>query len=313
MGARSGTDGFQGGAHFAGALVALPGIFVQAPVDDALQDRRKRGRDRRGSLLENLRAQIIGRGATKRPAARGHFVEQDSQRPDVTAFVGFFPFQNFRRDIRKRAGKSVLRFPGLIEPRGLFAGFRFGAARDAEIEHFQASAGCHDYIGGLQVAVNYAPAVSVGQRISQLQAVPLHLFERHPRGGNFRGKRATLHKFHGDVGPAIGFANFVDGANVGVIQGGDRAGFLENALVAGGTSGWQRTEEFQSDVALKLFVAGAVHHAHATFAELVFNYIVAESLTEHTLASRKVDHTRGLGASKSLAVCSICKGFQEMR
>jgi hypothetical protein len=41
--------------------------------------------------------------------------------------------------------------------------------------------------------------------------------------------------------------------------------------MARGTAGGKDSKEFEGDVALELFVTGAKHHAHATFAELLFN------------------------------------------
>ncbi len=49
------------------------------------------------------------------------------------------------------------------------------------------------------------------------------------------------------------------------------AGFLQHIFMAGGAAGWKDSEKFECDVALELFVTGAIHHAHATFAELLFN------------------------------------------
>lgn len=66
-------------------------------------------------------------------------------------------------------------------------------------------------------------------------------------------------------------------------------------------AGGKYAEEFQRDLALQLFVAGAIHDAHPTFAELVFDDVVADPLTNHGGDLGKVDHTQGGVASKSLA------------
>jgi hypothetical protein len=56
---------------------------------------------------------------------------------------------------------------------------------------------------------------------------------------------------------------------------------LHHAFVPGRLAGRQRFEEFQSHIALQFFIVRAIHHAHATFAELLFDDVVADPLPNH--------------------------------
>jgi len=116
-----------------------------------------------------------------------------------------------------------------------------------------------------------SPAVRVAQCVRKLHAVTLHLIEPHADRGNFYGQRPAFHVLHRDVRLAVDFADFINSADVRVIQGGDGARFLQHIFMAGGAAGGKDSQEFQRDVALEFFVTGAIHHAHATFAELLFN------------------------------------------
>jgi hypothetical protein len=56
-----------------------------------------------------------------------------------------------------------------------------------------------------------------------------------------------------------------------VVEGRDGPGLLQHIFMAGRAAGGKDSEELEGDVSPKLFVMGAIHHAHATFAELLFN------------------------------------------
>jgi hypothetical protein len=119
------------------------------------------------------------------------------------------------------------------------------------------------------------------QGVRQLQAVALHLVRRHTSCRNFQVQPVPFHIFHRNVGLTLNFTDFVHRANVGMIQCGNRSCFLQGSFVAGRAPRGQRFQEFQGHIALQFFILRAIHHTHATFAQLLLDNIVAESLTQH--------------------------------
>lgn len=100
------------------------------------------------------------------------------------------------------------------------------------------------------------------------------------RQGFVEGKRAAgegvlegaaVEKLHDDERMRIGFANFVDGAYVGVMEGGGGLGLalkaFESLRVAGDAVG----KKFQRDEAVQLAVFCLVNDAHAATAEFFYD------------------------------------------
>ena len=101
----------------------------------------------------------------------------------------------------------------------------------------------------------------------------------------------AIEKFHGDEGAAFGFADVVDGADVGVIEGGGGLRFAletgERLRIGGDVFG----EEFECDEAMEAGVFGFVDDAHAAATEFVGDDEVGEVLTDQdwgSLAKREV-------------------------
>ena len=74
------------------------------------------------------------------------------------------------------------------------------------------------------------------------------------------------------------FADFVDGADVGVIEGGGGAGFAAKALEGLRVVGDFVGEKFQGDEAAEFGVFGFEDHAHAAAADFVEDAVVGDSL-----------------------------------
>src|ERR1700733_157387 len=68
-------------------------------------------------------------------------------------------------------------------------------------------------------------AVGSSERVCQLHSPFQHLFKRQGLAGDAMLERGTFHEFHCDKRLTVLVADFVDGANVGMIQGGGCAGF----------------------------------------------------------------------------------------
>jgi hypothetical protein len=69
-------------------------------------------------------------------------------------------------------------------------------------------------------------------------------------------------------------ADFVEGTDVGMIDGGGGAGFPFEAFARHAVAGRFLREKFEGDFAAKFQVLGALDDAHATAAEFVDNPVV---------------------------------------
>ena len=95
-------------------------------------------------------------------------------------------------------------------------------------------------------------------------------------------ERLAFNEFHGDEILAIGFTNFIDGANVGVIQRRSGARFelepLERLLVLGQI----RRQEFQRHAPAELKVFRDPNAPHAARAKALDHLIVGDLTNELT-------------------------------
>ena len=82
------------------------------------------------------------------------------------------------------------------------------------------------------------------------------------------------------------FANFVDRADVGVIQRGSGASLTQEALVGLLILEQLVGQEFEGHAAAQRGVFGLVYHAHAPATQLLDNAIVGNSLAGHGMATR---------------------------
>ena len=93
-------------------------------------------------------------------------------------------------------------------------------------------------------------------------------------------QRQAVQKLHGDEGLAVLLADVVNGADVGMVQGGGGLGFAleagEGLRVAGNFFG----QEFQGDEAMQARVFGFVDDAHAAAAELLDDAVVRDGLAD---------------------------------
>src|ERR1700724_1624752 len=90
-----------------------------------------------------------------------------------------------------------------------------------------------------------------------------------------------IEKLHHDEGLAFTLADFVDGTDVGMIQGRRGTSLPAETFERMRVSGNIFRQELQGDEATKLRVPGLVNHAHAATAELFNNAVVRDGLADH--------------------------------
>ena len=104
---------------------------------------------------------------------------------------------------------------------------------------------------------------------------------------------------HGDEGAAFDLFDFVNGADVGVVEGGGGLGFAREARADFGIGDQMRGQKFQGHGAVQARVFGFVDDAHAAAAELGEDAVGAELLSGGDLA-RLVEGFGGEGLHGAL-------------
>src|SRR5579863_5219178 len=116
------------------------------------------------------------------------------------------------------------------------------------------------------------------ERVGDLDAQIEHRLNLHRLAGDAVPEGLALQQFHGDESSAIGLVNFVNGADVGVVQRRRGLGFAletaESLRVVGEVIG----QEFQGNVTAELEVFGLIHHTHPTTADLAKDAVVGDRL-----------------------------------
>ncbi len=159
---------------------------------------------------------------------------------------------------------------------GNFGAFHFS---EAEVENFDLAAVGDEKIGGFDVAVNDALGVSGFEGVGDLDGHGEELVH---------GKRLAIHdlteslalkKFHDEEVLALVLLDGVDGADVGVIEGGGGAGFALEAFDKLRILGHFGGKKFYSDATAEAGVFGFVDDTHAAAAEFAGNFVVGKDLT----------------------------------
>ena len=89
---------------------------------------------------------------------------------------------------------------------------------------------------------------------------------------------------------ALGLADLVNRADVGMIESGRGLGLVDKSLVGVLVAGEIGRQEFQGHVALERGVVSLVDHTHPAFAEFFDDFVMGYGLADHRISLRKV-HT----------------------
>jgi hypothetical protein len=117
-----------------------------------------------------------------------------------------------------------------------------------------------------------------------------------------------LQQLHNDEVPAFVLLDRVNGADVGVIEGGSGARLALEALERLAVLGHFRGKKLQGHAAAELRILGFVHHTHAARAQLAENLVMQERLADEWV----LVHIRRLMVFGAEAgVKEIGRGLQE--
>ena len=129
-------------------------------------------------------------------------------------------------------------------------------------------------IRGLDVAVNDVFGVGGIERVGDFDGEGEEFFDVHGAAVDAVLERLPIEKFHGDKGVAVLLADIVDGADVGMVQGGGGLRFPLESRESLRIPGDILRQKFQRDEALKARVFGLVNDTHASAAELFDDAVV---------------------------------------
>ena len=236
-------EALQVGADLGRALVAQVTVFLQSFVDDLFQFGGQIGIDAHGGSRLAVQDGVEDDGgsiAAEGDDACAHLVEHGAERKQVAAGVEFLALGLFRRHVRDGADGGAWtgqKFEadgggglgeGACRSRGICGGR--GNLGQAEVENLGVPALGDENVGGLDVAMDDAFAVRGIERVGDLdgQAEQHVHFQRATGDAVLEGQ--AIEVLHGDESLAIFLANIVNGADVGMVQGGGRLGFAPKAL-----------------------------------------------------------------------------------
>jgi hypothetical protein len=111
----------------------------------------------------------------------------------------------------------------------------------------------------------------------------------------------AVEKLHSDETLAVMFTDFIDGANVGVVQSRGSASFAAETLQSMRVTDEILGEELESDKAAKVGVFGLVDDAHAAAAQLFDDAVVRNGFADQEKAPNLVVHVMDDGYPKSTA------------
>jgi hypothetical protein len=153
--------------------------------------------------------------------------------------------------------------------------------RQAEIEQLGLAVPGDENIGRLDVAVDDAFGMGSVECVGNLDAEFQHEVDgqRFAVDAVFEG--LALEIFHGQKRAAIFFADVVDGADVGVVQGRGGTGFAAEPIQNGEMAADLIGQKLERNETAEARVLGFVDHAHSPAAQLFDDSIMGDAFAGH--------------------------------
>ncbi len=251
--------------------VAIGRPFGGRAVDDPVHGRqRRRAAHRRQRLVHDAVEDLRRRLSGKRRAADQQLEEDGADREEIRSGVERIGGELLGRHVVRRAhDRSGHRDVGMCLVGGLLC-----RARQPEVEQLDAVGGEKD-VRRFEVAMDQPAGVNRGQRREDPQRDVNALGERHRPAGEPRRQRLALEQLHRDEQLAVGLADLVQLADVGVRDAGGGARLAPEALSRLGIAS-RLAHHLDGDAAVKALVGGGIHDAHAAFAELRHHAVVGD-------------------------------------
>jgi hypothetical protein len=194
----------------------LRGLLGEAALNDRPQTGGNRGPERLGDFAQDGGADFESGAAFKGQAAGSEFVEDDAESPEIAASVGGVSTKSFGGHVGQGAAHARGGVDAGKRKSGSLEQSAANALGKAEVEDFDEALGSDDDVGTLQIAMDDAAVVSAGERGGNLNAVAEDGLRRQPVSRAHGVQRLAFDEFHHDVEFAVGFADLVNGADVGM-------------------------------------------------------------------------------------------------
>ena len=140
----------------------------------------------------------------------------------------------------------------------------------------------------LDVAVNDPLCMGGVERVRDLDGKRENEFGFHRTPGDPMLQRHAIQELHGDERLPVLIVNFVDGADVGVVQSGSRLCLAPKTRQRLRVMSDIFGQEFQGDETSKLGILSLVHDAHPAAAQLLDYAVMRDRLPNH-LRSKSYD------------------------
>jgi len=263
----------------AGRLIAGCGIFVDALLDDAFEFEGDAGiegarRDRRAVQdgIEDFGTGKLG----ERTLAGSHFVQDEPGGEEIGARIKFGAENLFGSHVGNGAGDSMGFQSGLRDRFGL-RNTQFG---EAEVEYLEPTFGGQEQVRGFQISMNDGAIMGGGEAVGELNGEGKEVRFGEGTWGEGGVERVARNEFHDEeIGIALG-VEIVDGGDVGVIQLGESAGFVAEAVTRGFIGESSGRENLDGHIAIEARIVGEVNNSHAAAADSREDSVVTENGTD---------------------------------
>ncbi len=155
--------------------------------------------------------------------------------------------------------------------------------RESEVDELGVAFLGEHHVRGLDVAVHDPVLVGVGEARRDADSDPDRFGKRKRSLRESAREARASHQLHGDEDHAVGLVDLVDDADVGMFERCRRFGFGDESLAPFRLLNQFRRKNFEGDLPIQLFVAGAVDDLDFTAVELLEERVVGKLTADPVL------------------------------